>query len=104
MGHREADFYALFWEATTDLRGPVLLVRAVRDRKTADAIPLWESLEKRASAVMMVVEIPRKGGRPGWKVRMFVRFGSFEIAAPMELGRGRHQKPGEPGRTDRRER
>ena len=44
--------------------------------------PLWESLEKRASAGMMVVEIPRKGGRPGRTARMSVRFGSFEIAAP----------------------
>lgn len=82
VGDREADFYALFREATADPRGPSLLVRAVRNRKTADAAPLWKSLEKRASAGMMVVEIPRKGGRPGRTARMSVRFGSFEIASP----------------------
>ena len=39
VGDREADFYALFREATADPKGPGLLVRAVRDRKTADAAP-----------------------------------------------------------------
>jgi len=82
VGDREADFYELFREATTDPKGPGLLVRAVKDRKTADAAPLWESLEKRASAGTMTVEIPRKGGRPERTARMSMRFGSFEIAAP----------------------
>ena len=82
VGDREAEFYELFREATKDPQGPRLLVRAVKERKTSEAAPLWESLKNREPSGMIVVEIPRKGGRPGRTATLSVRFGTFEIAAP----------------------
>ncbi len=84
VGDREADFHELFVLAAQDPKGPGLLVRAVKDRKTTDAAPLWESLKSQSEAGTVEVEIPRKGGRPGRTARLSVRYGSFEIAPPAQ--------------------
>ena len=82
VGDREADFHELFVLAARDPKGPGLLVRAVKDRKTTDTAPLWESLKQQPETGTIEVEIPRKGGRPGRTARLSVRTGRFEIAAP----------------------
>jgi hypothetical protein len=82
VGDRESDFYELFTLATQDPKGPGLLVRAVKDRRTTEATELWESAKKQPASGTITVEIPRKGGRPGRTARLDVRYGSFELAPP----------------------
>ena len=50
VGDRESDFHELFVLAADDPEGPSLLVRAVKNRKTTDEVPVWESLKDRPEA------------------------------------------------------
>jgi len=83
IGDREADVYELFHEATQDMRGPKLLVRAERTRnRKVEQEGLWPRMNAEPVAGLLDVAVTRRGSRPARTARLQVRFASVVISPP----------------------
>jgi hypothetical protein len=83
VGDREADIYELFEEAERSGSGPMLLVRAMRERnRKVEQICLWEKLSQQAMAGIQEVSVPRKGSRRARIARLAIRFSEIKLDPP----------------------
>jgi hypothetical protein len=83
VGDREADLYELFHQATQDLCGPRLLVRAERTRnRKVEQENLWQKMTAEPVAGWLDVAVPRRGSRRARTARLEIRFAQVELSPP----------------------
>ena len=83
IGDREADVYELFHEATQDLRGPKLLIRAERTRnRKVEQEGLWPRMNAEPVAGLLDVAVARRGSRPARTAKLQVRVASVVLSPP----------------------
>ena len=83
MGDRESDIYELFLEATKDVAGPKLLVRAEKTRqRSVDEKSLWEFMGQQAVAGSLKIHVPRSGSRQARDADVDVRFARVALSPP----------------------
>lgn len=83
VGDREADIYELFHEATSDAKGPELLVRADRGRRRQiEQESLFEKMAGQKVSGRMEVHIPRSGSRKARIANLEVRFSEVTLTPP----------------------
>jgi len=90
VGDREADIYELFHAAGAEENGPLLLIRAQRDRlRTEGQEHLWPWMAQQAVAGVQEIQVPRRGAQPTRVARLQVRFARVSLRPPhgkKELG------------------
>jgi hypothetical protein len=83
IGDRESDIYELFFEASKDLDGPRLLVRAekTRNRKVGQEL-LWAFMARQDVAGSLKIHVPRSGSRKARDTWVDIRFAEVQLNAP----------------------
>jgi hypothetical protein len=84
IGDRESDIYELFLEASKDLQGPRLLVRAEKSRnRRVEQQPLWDLMASQSVAGTLKIHIPHSGShqkaRDAW---IDIRFAQVSLSPP----------------------
>ena len=83
VGDREADIHELFEMAAKTEKGAGVLVRAERDRMSADGQGhIWEIIKNGPLQGIQVIRIPRQKQRPAREATLEVRFGKVKIKPP----------------------
>jgi len=84
VGDREADIYELFALADQTPNAPLLLVRAMHDRKLLEEQGrLSEHLNGRPEAGVQEIIIPRRGSRPARTAKLSIRHSKVVLAPPI---------------------
>jgi hypothetical protein len=85
VGDREADIYELFALADQTPNAPLLLVRAMHDRKLLEEQPrMSEHLSSCPVAGVQEITVPRKGSRPARTAQLSIRHSKVELAPPTD--------------------
>jgi len=83
VGDREADIYELFALADQTPNAPLLLVRAMHDRKLLEEqARMSEHLKSCPVAGVQAITVPRKGSRPARTAQLSIRHSKVELAPP----------------------
>jgi hypothetical protein len=83
VGDREADIYELFALADQTPNAPLLLVRAMHDRKLLEEqARMSEHLKNCPVAGVQAITVPRKGSRPARTAQLSIRHSKVELAPP----------------------
>jgi len=83
VGDREADIYELFVEALTDNRNAKVLVRAQRDRVTADGQGhVWDHVASLPLCGIYSVMVPRRGKTAARQADLHIRFAHVTLKPP----------------------
>jgi len=83
VGDREADIHELFQLAANEGHGTALLVRAERDRMSADGQGhIWEMIAQSPLQGMHIIQVPRQRQRPAREARLEVRWAEVRLKPP----------------------
>lgn len=83
VGDRESDIYELFEQASREVSGAGLLVRAEHDRSVAEGHGrLWETMNQAPLAGIQEILVPRRRQSPKRVARLEVRFAKVRLLPP----------------------
>jgi hypothetical protein len=80
LGDRESDIFALYASAA-EQRFHVI-ARSMHDRKLADEIGLYATIDARAAVQRRTIQLPARAQRPARQADLELRFGVIELARP----------------------